>query len=101
MYNVSYVVCYRPESKPRQEASHLERTLHLDMVCRHRNQLIGRTKNVYCLKSINNSRVEADLDGTTFICKELLIMHSDTIRAYEPCREGMACNMVNVKCKCK
>ena len=49
-----YVVHYRPESKPQQEASHLERTLHPDMVCRHRNQLIDRTKNVYCLKNSNN-----------------------------------------------
>ena len=64
--NVCYVVRYRPESKPRQEASHLERTLHLDKVCRHRNQLIDRTKNVYCLKSNNNSSVETDLDGPTF-----------------------------------
>ena len=61
-----YVVCYRPESKPRQEVSHLERTLHLDMVYRHRNQLIDRTKNVYCLKSNNKSSLEADLDGRTF-----------------------------------
>ena len=64
--NVFYAVCYRPESKPRQEASHLERMLHLDMVCRHRNQLIDRTKNVYCLKSNNNSSLEADLDDRTF-----------------------------------
>ena len=49
-----YVVRYRPESKPRQEVSHLERTLHLDMVCRHRNQLIDRTKSVYYLKNSNN-----------------------------------------------
>lgn len=54
LYNERYVVHYRPESKPRQEVSHLERTLHLDMVCCHRNQLIDRTKNVYCLKNSNN-----------------------------------------------